>query len=126
MGNIALLMAAMLTIFIGFVHSWLGEKRLIGPLLAPDQRRGMLAHSRFSRQVLRFAWHLTTISWYGFAAILVYLAGLPVENFAETVMIIIAVTFVILGTVTLATSGGRHLAWIVFYAIAGLSLVPLL
>ena len=38
MTSISLLTAAFLLFAIGIVHSWLGERRLIGPLLAPGRR----------------------------------------------------------------------------------------
>jgi hypothetical protein len=118
--------AAILTFVIGIVHSWLGEVRLIGPLVSPGQRVGMLASSAFSRHVLRFAWHLTTLAWWGFAAIMAWLALSPLEDQSRTVLLIIGVTFLITAIVTLITSRGRHLAWPVFLAIAGLCVVPLL
>ena len=126
MENTALLIAAFLIFVIGVVHSWLGEVQLIGPLLAPDKRRGMLAKSAFARQTLRFAWHLTTIAWWGFAAVLVGFVLSPMENFTHMVLGVFAVTFLITGIVTLVTSRGRHLAWPVFMAIAALSGWPLL
>lgn len=121
-----LLVAAILAIAIGVVHSWLGERRLIGPLLSPERRHGILASSAFARQVLRFAWHLTTIAWWGFAFILVVLAASPLDPQGRHVLTVVAATFLVTGIVILAVSGGRHLAWPVFLAIAGLSVLPLL
>lgn len=118
--------AAILTFVIGIVHSWLGEVRLIGPLVSPKQRTGMLASSSFARQVLRFAWHLTTLAWWGFAAILAWLALSPLQDQSRTVLLVIGLTFLITSMVTLITSRGRHLAWPVFLTIAGLCVVPLL
>ena len=123
--NASLVLAAVLTFGIGVVHSWLGERRLIGPLTAPGKRQGMLAKSVFARQVLRFAWHLTTLAWWGIAAILAVLAMSRIEGAMPTILIIIAVTFFVTGLVTLVSSCGRHLAWLVFFAIAGLSILPL-
>ena len=52
MQHTTLAIAAFLTITIGMVHSWLGERRLIGPLLSPQRREGgywqkVLSHGRF-------------------------------------------------------------------------------
>ncbi len=126
MEHSALLVAAVLTVFIGVVHSWLGEVRLIGPLLSPQHRTGILANSKFSRNVLRFAWHITTLAWWGFAAVLGWLAITPLDGSSRTVLVMIALTFLATGLVTLISSRGRHLAWIIFVAIAALSVVPIL
>jgi len=123
--NSSLILASVLIFGIGVVHSWLGERRLIGPLLAPDKRRGMLEKSRFARQTLRFAWHLTTLAWWGLGAVLIALAMSPLDGHVYSVSVIIGATFLITGLVTLLTSRGRHLAWPVFLAIAGLSVYPL-
>ena len=121
-----LVVAAVLTMAVGVVHSWLGEHRLIGPLLSPEGRRGILASSSFARQVLRFAWHLTPVAWWGFAAIMGALALSPPDGQARLVLVMIAVTFLTTGLTVLITSRGRHLAWPVFLAIAGLCMAPLL
>lgn len=121
---VALVSAAILLLATGVAHSWLGELRLIGPLLAPGARAGPLARSRFLRGVLRFAWHVTTLAWWGFAAILVALAGAPVEGAGRAVLLIVAATFLFTGAVTLVASRGRHLAWPVFLAISALAAAP--
>lgn len=126
MTNTTLLVAAILTIAIGAVHSWLGERRLIGPLLSPELRQGPLASSPFARQVLRFAWHLTSIAWWGIGAILAVLAFSPLDPQSRLMVAVIGATFLASGIVTLVASRSRHLAWPVFLAIAGLSLAPLL
>jgi len=66
--------AAILLAITAFAHSLLGERRLIGPLLA--RREGVLA-SDLARVVLRFAWHLTSVTWAVLALILVQLARDP-------------------------------------------------
>jgi hypothetical protein len=126
MTHASLLTAAALAFGVGVVHSWLGERWLIGPLLAPGRRQGMLEKSEFARRALRFAWHLTTIAWWGPAAMLVWLARAPLDSTGRAMLTITAVMFLITSIVTLAVSRGRHLAWPVFMAIAGLSIVPVL
>jgi hypothetical protein len=126
MTSTSLLGAAFLTFAIGAVHSWLGERRLIGPLLSKEQRCGILAKSAFARGVLRFAWHLTTVAWWGIGLIVAALAFSPIGGQGRLVLGIVAATFLVTGGVILVTSRGRHLAWPVFFAIAGLSALPLL
>lgn len=118
-----LLTAACLLLAIGIVHSWLGEVRLIAPLLGPEGRQGILRH-KFSRGVLRFAWHITTLAWWGFAAVLVALAMSPVTDQGRVILTIIAATFFVTGFIVLVASRGRHLAWPVFLAIGALAIAP--
>lgn len=124
--NISLISAAAMTIAIGGVHSWLGERRLIGPLLAVGRRQGLLEHSAFARQVLRFAWHLTTLAWWGFGALLIYLSLATLDDESRWILGIVATTFFVTGIAILISSRGRHLAWPAFLLIAGLTLAPAL
>lgn len=121
-----LLAAALLIFLLGAAHSWLGERKLIGPLLSPERRVGLLERSVFARRVLRFAWHLTTLAWWGFAALLWAQAKFPLEQQGRATLTIIATTFFISGFATLIVSRGRHLAWPVFFIIAFFSALPLL
>lgn len=119
MTSAALVTAAALTVFIGLVHSWLGEVRLIGPLTAPETRTGLLAKSRFARDVLRFAWHLTTLTWFGVGAVFMIFARAPLDGTGRSVVLALALTMLATGLVILASGRGRHWAWPVFLAIAG-------
>jgi hypothetical protein len=71
-------------------------------------------------RILRFAWHLTTIAWWGFAAILVLLATQSVSP--RNLSIVLAAMFLVTGAITFAVSRGRHLAWPVFLFIGGVCL----
>lgn len=122
----ALFVAGALIFVVGVVHSVLGERRLIGPLVSPEHRRGILEKSAFARGVLRFAWHITTIAWWGMAVALLALASAPLDGQGKLVVLIIATTFAVTGLVTLVSSRGRHLAWPVFMAIAIFSAMPAL
>lgn len=122
--QMSLIAASLFTFAIGIAHSWIGERRLIGPLLSPEERRGILNHT-FARQVLRMAWHVTTLAWWGMAAILAILAFSPVTGQGRLVLAAISLTFLVSGLVSLIFGRGRHLSWPVFLAIGGLSVVPL-
>jgi hypothetical protein len=123
---VALAAAAALTLIVGIAHSWLGERLLLGPLLAPASRSGLLRDSRTARRILRFAWHLTTLAWWGLAAIFLALAGAPLTAATRHVLAVLALTFLLTGSVILLSSKGRHLAWPAFLAIAGAAAFPLL
>lgn len=120
-----LLAAAILCVATSIVHSWLGERKLIGPLLAPERREPPL-NSRFAGNVLRYAWHLTSLIWIGIGAVLVALAFGPLDGSATRTLAIIGVLFLVKGALTLLIGRGRHHAWIIFLAIATLTFVPLM
>jgi hypothetical protein len=99
--------SALLLIVTGMVHSLLGENRLITPLLS--RRDGILA-SNFARFLLRFAWHLTSVSWAVVALILVQSV-----HHAATVRWWAAgstgAAFTVVALVDLVGSRGRHVGW---------------
>jgi hypothetical protein len=107
MADWLLYIAAALLITTGAVHSLLGERRLIGPLLA--RREGILA-SNFARFILRFAWHLTTVTWVVLALILAQLAhnAAAARSWAAAVT---GVAFTGAGLYDLVCSRGRHVGW---------------
>ena len=110
--NVALVLASRAIIATACVtHSTLGELRLIGPLLAPEVRRGLLEESALARQVLRLSWHLTSVAWFGLAAVLVAEAAARPSHLGDTVASLVAATFFVTGLTTLLASRGRLLVW---------------
>ncbi|HEX9982437.1 MAG TPA: hypothetical protein VGF69_04165 [Thermoanaerobaculia bacterium] len=115
--SIPLLAGAALSVLLGLAHSYLGERYILIPLfrdVLPGRRTSM-------KRTLRFAWHITSVLAFGFAGIFWAIAS-PGTEVARTTLVIIAVTFVVCGVVALVGSRGRHLSWIVFFAIAALTL----
>lgn len=103
--------AGLLLIMIGSVHSLLGERLIIGPLCAAEWPKLRLPPA-FARRVLRFAWHVTTISWLGAGLGLVWAA-----YGAVPALELIAATALATGVLILFASRGAHLAWPVFFAV---------
>ena len=112
-----LLVGSFLLIFIGFVHSYLGEKYLLIRLFKRDNLPKLLGSDWFTKRVLRFAWHLTTIAWWGFAAILYFLSN-PSSNLRIEILLTIAIVFAFSGIVSFVFSRGKHLSWLFFFGIA--------
>lgn len=108
--------AAALTILVGCAHSYLGEKYILQSLFRNGRLPRLLGGTEFTKSTLRFAWHLTSVAWCGFAALLFLLARPELEP--KAVGRVIAVVFGIHFLFALIPSRGRHLAWIVFLAIA--------
>lgn len=110
-----LAVAALLLVALGLAHSVLGERYLLTRLFRRDLPR-LFGSDAFTKRTLRFAWHLTTVAWWGMAALL--LAGLDDRAAA---LRILSATFAASGLIALAGSRGRHLSWVVFFALAALT-----
>lgn len=66
---------------LALAHSALGESAILRPLFAAEWHTG---EARWAvERVLRFAWHLTSITWIGIAAIVLDAALLPSHWFRQ-------------------------------------------
>ena len=118
--NFLLAAAATVAAIAAPLHSVLGE-RLIFAKLSGHELPELLGSDRFLRTVLRLFWHLVSVAWWGFAAILWLLALLPsLDQLARSIGIIVAWTFLASAIYALITSRGRHFAWgvLLFVGIA--------
>jgi len=129
--------AAVLTIGVGIAHSYLGERYILIRLFRRENLPQLSGSKRFTKQVLRFAWHLTTIAWFGLAIVMLVLGdsvGAPrpsvavlssedPDALARSVGQVIAGIFAVSAVLTAGASRGKHLAWPVFAAIAVLTWV---
>jgi len=115
-----LLIGAISLLIIGVIHSYMGEKYLLIRLFRRDDLPKLLGSDWFTKRVLRFAWHLTTLAWWGFAAIL-YVLSTPSVNVQNEILIIISVVFSLSGIFSLLFSRGQHLSWLFFFTIAATS-----
>lgn len=116
----ALYFAAFLALLVGIAHSVLGERYILIRLFRREGLPKLFGGTEFTTRTLRFAWHITTIAWWGFAAMLLQLARGSLTS--SSVALAIGITFSASGVVTLVASRGRHLAWPVFLAIGGIAL----
>ena len=114
-----LVTSAFLAIFIGLVHSYLGERYILTRLFKRELPK-LLGSDWFTKRVLRFAWHLTTVAWWGLAGILFILAS-PGENIQKQILMVIAGVFLVSGLVSASFTKGKHISWIFFWLISGLS-----
>ena len=123
--NLALVTAAVIVLGVGIAHSWLGERYVLSRLLRRDDLPKLLGGDWFMKRVLRFAWHLTSVAWWGLGAVLLAIA-LAGPASVPPVLGVVSATFLIHAAVTAASSRGKHLAWIAFLVIGLLALVPVL
>jgi hypothetical protein len=112
-------LSAALLVLTAIVHSTLGERRLLKPLLA--HASGILASS-LARFVLRFAWHLTSLSWLVLASILLTLGFQP-EHALAGALAATGVAFTTAGIFDAIGSRGRHVGWPLLTAIGVASLL---
>ena len=114
------LLAAFLVFCLGIAHSYLGERYILIRLFRRADLPRLFGGTEFTVRTLRFAWHLTTVAWWGFAALFFSLAQWPVS--AATVSGVLAWVFLVSAAVTFVASRGRHLAWPVSLAIGLIAL----
>ncbi|QTL37083.1 hypothetical protein [Pseudoalteromonas viridis] len=116
-----LYLAAALLILVSLAHSYLGERFILIRLFKRDNLPQLFGSSDFTIRTLRFAWHLTSIAWLGFAALLLALAS---PEFTPTMLLlIIAATFVLHSALALFLSRGKHWSWLLFAVVSVLLIV---
>lgn len=94
-------------ILLGLVHSILGETDIIRPLFAAEWK---IDTPRWATErILRFAWHLTSVTWFAVAALTLGVDLFPTVGIAAVISA--AMVFVLLR---------GHLAWPLFL-LAGLA-----
>lgn len=113
----ALLAAAVVLALTAVAHSFLGERYILIRLFRRDDLPRLFGSDRFTKRVLRFAWHLTSIAWLGFAAVLLVLAQNQLAPW-PTILKVVAATFACHAALTALASRGKHLAWLAFGAVA--------
>jgi hypothetical protein len=113
--------AAALIFALGAAHSYLGERYLLMRLFRRDSLPKLLGGTDFTKQTLRFAWHLTTVAWWALALLLLQAAqgGLTATSAVQ----VIGWTAIVSGLFPLVFTRGRHLSWIVMFAIGALALM---
>jgi hypothetical protein len=107
-----LLCSAAVLIFIGCAHSYLGERVVFSRLFALPNLPLLHNDRHYTEQMLRFAWHLTSLAWWGLAAVVAALAGASATP--RMIGMLIGATVILSGVVIVATAGKRHPAWWLF------------
>ena len=110
-----LTIAAILLVLCGLVHSILGERYLLSRLFKRDNLPHLFGSDAFTKGTLRFAWHITTFCWFGFAALLLLLPD------STALLLTVGLIFLASGLLSAYYTKGKHLSWLVFFAISALS-----
>ena len=112
--------AAGLCFVLGLVHSVLGERYILIRLFRRTDLPKLFGGTEFTARTLRFAWHLTSVAWWGSGALFCYMARDRLSS--ASVAGVLAGVFLVSAAVTLVASRGRHLAWPIFLAIGVIAL----
>lgn len=113
-----LTVAALLLFLTGVAHSYLGERYILVRLFKRDNLPRLFGGTDFTTGTLRFVWHLLTLVWWGIAAIILLASGDQLQ--AGTVLRVFSIIALVSGLFPLCFTRGRHLSWIVFFAVAAL------
>ena len=113
-----LLLAAFLVLLIALAHSYLGERYILVRLFRRPLPK-LFGSDDFTKRTLRFAWHITSIAWLGFAYLLLQANAGQLSR--ANALLVISATFAITALVALVGGRGKHWSWPVFTAIAVLS-----
>ena len=113
-----LYIGSILALFVGAIHSFLGEKYILIRLFRLNNLPRLLGSDWFTKRVLRFAWHITTVAWWGFAAIM-YVFASSGENSKSEILLITGLVFFVSGMFSAGFTKGKHISWVVFWVISG-------
>ena len=114
--QVGLSVAAAVAILTAVAHSILGERYILIRLFRRDDLPKILGSEWLTKRTLRFTWHLTSVAWWGFAALLLIYAGERGSRAAA--LQIIAVTALCSAVLTALTTNGRHLGWVALLIVA--------
>jgi hypothetical protein len=110
--------AAIIMLLTGIAHSYLGEKYILIRLFKRDNIPNLLGGDEFTKNTLRFAWHITSITWFGIASVLYF-------DHSHSAVFLHSTAAVSFASAALAAffTRGKHLSWIAFLAIGVLMLL---
>ena len=113
-----LYLAAILFFLIGVAHSCLGERYILMRLFKREDLPKLFGGTEFTTGTLRFAWHITTVAWWGFAAMLALAQRNQINE--RNVLMTIATVAIVSALLPVVFTKAQHLSWVVFLAIAAL------
>lgn len=116
-----LLVASALVFITGLAHSYLGERYILIRLFKGQQLPKLFGSSAFTIGTLRFAWHITTVVWWGIAYLLFLAAEGSVSK--DQFLAVIGTTSLVSAALPLYFTRGKHLSWVVLLLVGALLLL---
>ena len=111
--------AAALLAVIGLAHSFLGERYVFRRLFQLADLPLLRNDRTYTERVLRYAWHLTSLAWWAFAALSLCLAYSP--HNIRLLGVLLGMASILSGLLVLITVGTRHPAWWLFLIVGALT-----
>jgi len=93
-----------------------GERYILIRLFRRDNIPHLLGGDEFTKGTLRFCWHITSIAWFGFAALL-----MSRDSTYSFVLNVISVVFLLSSLFSIYFTKGKHLSWVAFLLVSLLS-----
>jgi len=112
-----ILIAAVLLICVGLMHSVVGHKKLIAPLIKRDDLPIILGSLQNTKLTILVGWHITTLFWWVIAFALIWLRFDPV-HLPQALLSATSAACAVSGLAALILSKGKHLSWVFFLPIA--------
>ena len=116
-----LLLASALVFITGLAHSYLGERYILIRLFRSEQLPKLFGSTAFTTGTLRFAWHITTVAWWGIACLLFLAAQGPLSK--DEVLDVIGAISLMSAALPLYFTRGKHFSWVVFLLVGALTLL---
>lgn len=112
------LIASVILVLIGIVHSYLGERYILMRLFKRDNIPHLFGSDHFTKGTLRFCWHIMSLTIFGFAAILANKSAIDIFTLKT-----VGVVFLLSGALSFYFTKGRHLSWIAFWAVSAICFI---
>jgi hypothetical protein len=117
-----LILAAALLFSAGLMHSVVGGKRLINPIIEWVDLPIILGSIENTRLTLWVGWHLLSVFWWGQAVVLVVIEVAP--SMAVSAMLLsLSACSALAGVLALILSRAKHKSWIMFLPLAFITLI---
>ncbi len=113
-----LIVAALLLFLTGIAHSYLGERYILIRLFKRDNLPQLFGGTDFTTSTLRFVWHLLTVVWWGIAILVLQASGQQLQS--RSVLEMFSAIAFVSGMFPFFLTRGRHLSWVVFFAVSAL------
>ncbi len=119
--NIFYFISSILLLVLGIGHTllgeWIGERVLVKKSSGFNYFPNDKSKDILSKQIIRIAWHSTSITWCGLAALVLYISFAPVEEILNNIILIISTTMIIIAIVASIIVKFKNTKGLLFFII---------